>query len=109
MADLTIPLRAGPELSVAATKSFIASLSAFSNVLLIFTIRTTGAVFASQAGYAMTAGGIMWSVILLNESMSVWIWAALACLVSGLVLVMPKQEEELPPGGLELQAENRSS
>lgn len=87
----------------------IASLSAFSNVLLIFTIRTTGAVFASQAGYAMTAGGIMWSVILLNEAMSVWIWAALACLVSGLVLVMPKQEEELPPGGLELQAENRSS
>lgn len=35
--------------------------------------------------------------------MSVWIWAALACLVSGLVLVMPKQEEELPPGGLELR------
>lgn len=97
----------------------IASLSAFSNVLLIFTIRTTGAVFASQAGYAMTAGGIVWSVILLNEHMSLWIWAALACLVSGLVLVMPKQTEEAQTevgpaevaqaGGLDREPEERAS
>lgn len=72
----------------------IGSISAFSTVLLIFIIRTAGAVFASQSGYAMTAGGIVWSVILLNEQMSVWIWAAIACLVSGLALVMPKQMEE---------------
>lgn len=32
-ADLTIPLRAGPELSVAATKSFIASLSAIAHLV----------------------------------------------------------------------------
>lgn len=73
----------------------IACLSSFSTVLLIFTIRTTGAVFASQAGYAMTAGGILWSILLLNERMSIWIWAALACLVSGLALVMPKQVDEV--------------
>ncbi len=84
----------------------IAGLSAFSNVLLIFTIRTTGAVFASQAGYSMTAGGILWSVILLNEAMSIWTWAALACLVSGLVLVMPKLAEEPLPEGLDLQSES---
>lgn len=69
----------------------IAALSAFSTVLLIYAIRTTGAVFASQAGYSMTAGGILWSVLLLNEQMTLWVWAALACLVSGLALVMPKQ------------------
>ncbi|MET4685114.1 SIS domain-containing protein [Brevundimonas faecalis] len=33
VADLTIPLRAGPELSVAATKSFIASLSAAAHLI----------------------------------------------------------------------------
>jgi glucosamine--fructose-6-phosphate aminotransferase (isomerizing) len=33
VADLTIPLRAGPELSVAATKSFIASLSAIAHLV----------------------------------------------------------------------------
>lgn len=85
----------------------IASLSAFATVLLVYTIRTTGAVFASQAGYAMTAGGILWSVILLNEQMTLWIWAALACLISGLVLVMPKQadlseEAERAVGGMPL-------
>jgi CheY-like chemotaxis protein/drug/metabolite transporter (DMT)-like permease len=83
----------------------IAGISAFSTMLLIFIIRTAGAVFASQAGYAMTAGGILWSVILLNESMSVWIWAALACLVSGLVLVMPKQAEDIPTPDLALRTE----
>jgi len=72
----------------------IAAISTFSTILLIYTIRTTGAVFASQAGYAMTAAGIFWSVLLLGESMSVWVWAALACLVSGLALVMPKQVED---------------
>lgn len=74
--------------------ALIAAVSAFSSVLLIYTIRTTGAVFASQAGYAMTAAGIFWSVLLLGETMSVWVWAALACLVSGLALVMPKQVED---------------
>lgn len=74
--------------------ALIAGVSSFSSVLLVFTIRTTGAVFASQAGYAMTAAGIFWSVLLLGETMSVWVWAALACLVSGLALVMPKQVEE---------------
>ncbi|MCB2129801.1 MAG: response regulator [Rhodobacteraceae bacterium] len=76
----------------------IAGLSAFATVLLVYTIRTTGAVFASQAGYAMTAGGILWSVLLLDEQMTLWIWAALACLISGLVLVMPKQDETTEAG-----------
>lgn len=74
--------------------ALIAAVSSFSSVLLVYTIRTTGAVFASQAGYAMTAAGIFWSVLLLQETMSVWVWAALTCLVSGLALVMPKQVEE---------------
>lgn len=37
VADLTIPLRAGPELSVAATKSFIASLSAIGHLITEWT------------------------------------------------------------------------
>lgn len=45
----------------------IAAISAFSTILLVRTIRTTGAVFASQAGYSMTAAGILWSVVLLMK------------------------------------------
>ncbi len=37
VADLTIPLRAGPELSVAATKSFIASLTAVAHLVAEWT------------------------------------------------------------------------
>lgn len=37
VADLTIPLRAGPELSVAATKSFIASLTAVAHLVADWT------------------------------------------------------------------------
>lgn len=72
----------------------VAALSSTSMILLIFAIRTTGAVFASQVGYATTGGGILWSIILLNEQMTGWIFAALACLVSGVVLVMPKTHAE---------------
>ena len=76
----------------------VAALSSASMVLLILAIRTTGAVFASQVGYATTAGGIVWSIILLDEQMTGWILAAIACLISGVALVMPKThgDDEVP-------------
>ena len=76
----------------------VAALSSASMVLLILAIRTTGAVFASQVGYATTAGGIVWSIILLDEQMTGWILAAIACLISGVALVMPKThgDDEAP-------------
>jgi CheY-like chemotaxis protein len=75
----------------------VAALSSTSMVLFIFAIRTTGAVFASQVGYATTGGGIIWSIILLNEQMTGWIFAAIACLISGVALVMPKSHSEDDP------------
>ncbi len=76
----------------------VAALSSATMVLLILAIRTTGAVFASQVGYATTAGGIVWSIILLDEQMTGWILAAIACLISGVALVMPKThgDDEVP-------------
>jgi CheY-like chemotaxis protein len=74
--------------------ALIGTLSAVSTVLLILAIRTTGVVFASQVGYATTAAGIVWSILLLSEPMSPWIWAAIACMISGVALVMPKQDSE---------------
>jgi drug/metabolite transporter (DMT)-like permease len=68
----------------------VAALSCASMILLIFAIRSTGAVFASQVGYATTVGGIIWSIILLDEQMTGWMLAAVACLISGVALVMPK-------------------
>ncbi|MBN8629520.1 MAG: response regulator [Rhodobacterales bacterium] len=72
----------------------IAAMSATSMVLSIIAIRTTGAVFTSQVGYATTGAGIIWSILLLDEQMTGWIVAAVACLISGVALVMPKSYDE---------------
>ena len=72
----------------------VAVLSSTSMVLSVLAVRTTGAVFTSQVGYATTGAGIVWSIILLNEQMTGWIFAAVACLISGVALVMPKTNHE---------------
>jgi CheY-like chemotaxis protein/drug/metabolite transporter (DMT)-like permease len=77
----------------------IAAMSSISSVLSVIAIRTTGAVFASQVGYATTAGGIVWSIILLDEQMTGWILAAIACLIAGVALVMPKTHGEEDDAG----------
>jgi drug/metabolite transporter (DMT)-like permease len=67
-------------------------------VLFISLVKTTGAVFASQSGYVITAGGIGWSILLLGEHIPVWTWAALGLVIAGLIMVEPKKEaEEDPP------------
>lgn len=77
----------------------IAAMSAASMVLSIVAVRTTGAVFSSQVGYTTTGAGIIWSIILLDEQITGWIAAAIACLISGVALVMPRtgaDEDEGP-------------
>ena len=57
-------------------------------------ISAAGGVFASQIGYLVTGTGVLWSIILLGESYSGWIWAALALMMIGIGLVRPR---EAPP------------
>jgi CheY-like chemotaxis protein/drug/metabolite transporter (DMT)-like permease len=76
----------------------ISIATVFSMILFVSLTATTGAVFASQNAYAVTAAGIAWSMILLGENIPMWTWAALCLIVVGLILVEPKQEaEEEPP------------
>ena len=49
-----------------------------------------GAVFATQASYIVTAAGLFWSMLLLGERFSPWIWAALPVMLTGLTLVQPR-------------------
>lgn len=53
--------------------------------------RRTGAVFAAQTSYVVTASGIGWSMVLLGERFSLLIWAALPLLFVGLLLVQPRR------------------
>lgn len=49
-----------------------------------------GAVFASQTSYIVTGTGVVWSMLLLGERFSSWVWAAMAVMLVGLFLVQPR-------------------
>ena len=49
-----------------------------------------GAVFAAQGAYIVTGFGVLWSMLLLGEVYSIWIWAAMALIFAGLFLVQPR-------------------
>lgn len=68
-------------------------VGAVGHLLLIVTVRVTGAVFASQSSYTAAASGVLWSVLLLGEEMRWTTWLALAVLFIGLGLVMPRRRE----------------
>ena len=49
--------------------------------------RRAGAVFFAQFNYLVVAAGIFWALIIFDETLGLWVWAALACMVAGLWLV----------------------
>ncbi len=51
----------------------------------------TGPVFSSQIAYVVTVAGVFLSALVLEESYSTWVWAALAVMLSGLALVQPRR------------------
>ncbi len=56
-----------------------------------------GAVFAAQTSYIVTAAGLCWSMLLLGERFSPWIWAALPVMLVGLTLVKPRPAHDPAP------------
>ncbi|MGX0879139.1 drug/metabolite transporter (DMT)-like permease [Roseovarius sp. MBR-154] len=54
-----------------------------------------GSVFAAQASYLVTLFGMLWSMGLLSERYSGYVWAALGLMILGLALVQPRPR--LPP------------
>lgn len=53
----------------------------------------TGAVFASQSSYIVTAMGMVMAMLVLGERFSPWVFAAAAVMLCGLALVKPKAME----------------
>jgi len=64
----------------------------------VWLVGRAGSVFAAQTSYLVTGCGVVWSMLLLSERYSLWIWGALAVMVMGMALVQPRRsEEELAP------------
>lgn len=63
----------------------------------VWLVGRAGAVFAVQVSYFVTGFGVLWAMLLLGESYSHWIWAAMVLMLVGLFLVQPRPRAALVP------------
>lgn len=63
----------------------------------VWLVGRAGPVFAGQVSYVVTGFGVVWSMVLLSETYSIWVWAALAVMLCGIALVQPRPRETLAP------------
>ena len=59
----------------------------------VWLIGRAGPVFAGQISYLVSGTGVLWAMLLLGETYSLWVWMALVCMVFGLLLVQPRVAE----------------
>lgn len=59
----------------------------------VWLVRAAGSVFAAQVAYLVTAFGVGWSMLLLNESYGGFFWGALVIILSAVLLVRPKDAQ----------------
>ena len=65
-------------------------LNALAYAGYVWLIATAGSLFASQIAYLVTGFGVVWSMALLGEHYSLWVWAAFALMLVGVALVQPR-------------------
>jgi len=59
----------------------------------VWLIGRAGPVFASQVAYMVTGWGVIWSMVLLGERYSLWVWGAFGLMLLGIALVRPRNNE----------------
>ena len=64
-----------------------AAILAFCFFGLYELFRLLDATFGSQVTYLTTVSGVVYGIVLLGERPSLWVWAAVACIVAGMALV----------------------
>ncbi len=68
-----------------------AAINAVAYSSYVWLAANAGAVFAAQSSYIVTGAGMVWSMIILGERHSPWLWAALAVMLAGVALVQPRR------------------
>ncbi|MEQ9695483.1 DMT family transporter [Shimia sp. SDUM112013] len=61
----------------------------------VWLVSQAGAVFAAQVAYIVTGAGVIWSMILLGERYSLWVWGAMMLILAGMALVQPRQKASI--------------
>lgn len=61
----------------------------------VWLVGRAGSVFTAQVGYAVTATGIFWAMVILSESYSPYFWLAAGLILAGVFLVQPRRTPAL--------------
>lgn len=81
-----LPPWGAPDAAIIASSSIHALVYAG----YVWLVGRAGPVFAAQVAYLVTGFGIAWSMLLLGERYSAYVWAALGLILAGLFLVAPR-------------------
>ncbi len=58
----------------------------------VWLVTKVGSVFSAQVSYFVTFSGVLWSMVILDETHSKFIWISLTCMILGMALVKPKTQ-----------------
>lgn len=84
-----LPPYGAPDLAIVAS----AVAHAIAYTTYVWLLGRAGAVFAAQVGYLVTGFGIFWAKLILGETYSPWVWAAIGLMFLGLFLVQPRRPD----------------
>ncbi len=65
-------------------------IGATAYTLFVFTVATSGPLFASQVAFLVTISGVLWGMLIFGEEHSNWVWLSLVIMLIGMGLVSPK-------------------
>ena len=65
---------------------------AFAYCAYVWLVSRAGAVFTAQVAYFVTAWGVAWSILILGEETSRYLWLSVAFMFFGMFLVLPKKQ-----------------
>ncbi|MEM7563379.1 MAG: DMT family transporter, partial [Pseudomonadota bacterium] len=74
--------------------ALMAFVSGIAYSMFFYTIKRSGAVFASQCAYIVTISGVIWGIILFSEQHTAWVWLSVVVMMLGLILVTPDEKNE---------------
>ncbi len=61
----------------------------------VWLVTKVGSVFAALVSYFVTVAGVVWSMVILDEVHSKFIWMSLICMILGMALVKPRSQQNV--------------
>ena len=69
----------------------IAIINVIAYVIFLYLVSAAGPIFATFAGYLNMVSGVIWGIVLWQESHSPWVWGAVVLLAVAMYLVTERR------------------